>query len=55
MASLENYFGCGKYYLAKNRESGDFVVQNFSDICNKIIPFFDKHQILGVKAKDFED
>lgn len=55
MASLVNYFGCGKYYLAKNRESGDFVVQNFSDIWNKIIPFFDKHQILGVKAKDFED
>lgn len=55
MESLVSYLGCGKYYSYQTRDAGDFVVQNFSDITNKIIPFLDKYKILGVKAKDYED
>ncbi len=30
-----------------------FVVTKFSDIVEKIIPFFNKYPLLGVKQKDF--
>ena len=30
-------------------------IKNCSDIQNKIIPFFDKYPILGVKSLDFND
>ena len=32
-----------------------YVVSNISDITGKIIPFFDKYSILGVKSKNYED
>jgi hypothetical protein len=32
-----------------------FKVTSYSDISEKIIPFFNKYPILGVKLKDFED
>lgn len=46
---------CGAYYPYGDREASDFVVQKFSDIHEKIIPFFNKYPILGVKALDFAD
>jgi hypothetical protein len=33
----------------------NFFVKNFSDITDKIIPFFEEYNIQGVKAKDFND
>jgi HJR/Mrr/RecB family endonuclease len=30
-------------------------LEKFDDIVNKIIPFFKKHPIQGVKAKNFKD
>ena len=36
---FRNYFGCGKCYIS-NRESLDYRVFSFSDIFNRIIPFF---------------
>lgn len=51
--SLVEYFDCGKIYLGK--EAVWFVVTKYSDISDKIIPFFQEHKILGVKSKDFED
>lgn len=36
-------------------EKVDYVVVKFSDVIEKIIPFFDKYPILGVKKKDFDD
>lgn len=49
-----DYFGCGKCYISK-RDSLDYRVSSFSDILNKIIPFFAEHNIIGEKAKDFND
>lgn len=43
------------FYTHSNRDVGDFVVTRFSDITEKIIPFFKKYQILGVKALDYAD
>lgn len=55
MRSIISYLGCG--YLIKDLRSPavEFIVYKFSDIYGKIFPFFQKHNILGVKAKDFQD
>jgi len=49
--SLIKYFECGHIY--ENQEVVHFKVCKFSDLINKIIPFFQKHPVLGVKALDF--
>ena len=53
MESLIKYLDCGNIY--KIRNAFDFQVTKFDDITQKIIPFFKKHHILGVKAWDFSD
>ena len=53
MRSLIVYLDCGNIH--KHREVFDYLVEKLSDINNKIIPFFNKYQIEGVKSKDFED
>lgn len=50
-----SYLGCGKYSLRPNNKVGDFLVASFSDINEKIIPFFAKHPISGAKALDYFD
>lgn len=43
------------YYSRSDQDCGDFIVEKYSDILEKIIPFFDKYPILGVlkKALDY--
>ena len=44
------YFECGKCYFGskdKPTQAGNFVVQRYSNIELKIIPFFNKYPILG--------
>ena len=53
MENIVNYLDCG--YLSVRDDIIDYHVTKFSDIIEKIIPFFDKYLILGVKSKDFED
>lgn len=55
MKSLLKYLDCGKYYPTKGRDSGAFRCVKFTDIHEKIIPFFTQHRILGVKSLDFND
>lgn len=55
LKSFVTYFGCGHYYADKNQEIGNYKCSKFSDIYEKIIPFFVKHQIEGVKFLDFTD
>jgi hypothetical protein len=55
LKSLVSFLGCGYYYATKGRDCGDFLVVRFSDISSKIIPFFKKYPIQGVKANDFAD
>jgi hypothetical protein len=55
MKSLGTYLGCGRYEARSkdtNTQVGDFVVTKLSDITEKIIPFFDKYPINGVKHLD---
>ena len=50
-----NYFGCGRYKVRTNSDVGDYKVSKLKDIVEKIIPFFKKYQIIGVKYEDFAD
>ena len=51
--SFIEFFNCGGVY--KNRETLHYCVSKFDDILKKIIPFFKKYQIHGLKALDFAD
>ena len=53
LKSFKDYFGCGHAYSYLNHT--EFICQSFKDNINKIIPFFRKYPILGVKTLDFED
>jgi len=45
---------CGRL-ISQDRTVVSFVVTRFSDIDERIIPFFDKYKIQGVKNQDFLD
>lgn len=61
--SLKSYLGacwvacvlCGRIKTTSKNNSNwlDLVVTKFSDIENKIIPLFEKYNLLGVKSQDF--
>lgn len=55
MEALIQYFGCGIYKARSVASAGDFFVSNFSDIFEKILPFFGKYPLQGAKAKDLAD
>nr|YP_011020421.1 LAGLIDADG endonuclease [Ganoderma weberianum]WQH62843.1 LAGLIDADG endonuclease [Ganoderma weberianum] len=42
-------------YDSTKRETSLLQIRNYSDIVNKIIPFFNEYPILGVKRLDFSD
>jgi hypothetical protein len=53
MISLIKYLDCGK--VSKRLNACDFRVWRFNDLTDKIIPFFQKYPVQGIKARDFED
>jgi LAGLIDADG endonuclease len=40
MKSLVSYFECGRYVHPNNKNHIDFIITRFSDITEKVIPFF---------------
>ncbi len=56
LRSFISFFGCGLFnYHGVNSKSGVFITRKFTDISDKIVPFFKNHEIRGIKRKDFED
>lgn len=56
LKSFENYLGCGHYReRSDGKFAGDFFVESFLDVCEKLIPFFKKYPLHGVKLQDFND
>nr|QIJ45957.1 hypothetical protein [Calonectria ilicicola] len=57
MNCLSSYLDCGRLKkTSKNKSSCiDLVVTKFSDLNTKIIPLFNQHKLLGVKALDFDN
>ena len=53
--SLVDYLGCGKSYIASDRNEIYFHVMKFSDILEKIIPLFNDYPMIGVKKEDYLD
>ena len=53
MRNIQKYLECGN--LLKKRDTLHFTVSNFQELTKKIIPFFQKFPILGIKSKDFSD
>jgi len=54
--NIKNYLNCGLIEIVKTRpNAAKFVVYNFEDIINKIIPFLDKYALHGVKKLDYYD
>jgi len=51
MKNIVEYFGCGRIRVHDNHVN--FTCRRFSDIFDTIIPFFNKHPIVGVKSLDF--
>ena len=55
LESFINFFDCGYLSVYKNRSLCEFIVTKIDHIVNKIIPFFEKHPILGSKHLNFLD
>ena len=54
MRSFVTYWGSGSYYQYPDKYLGDYRCVNFVDIYGKLLPFFKKYPILGVKALGFD-
>ena len=51
-----DYFNCGNIEKVSTRpDEVKFIVYKFSDIRDKIIPFFQNYPLHGIKSKDFKD
>jgi hypothetical protein len=55
MESLIIILDCGKVMHKTNGSAVEYIVTKFSDITDKIIPFFDKYPLEGKKLLDFKD
>ena len=51
----QNTLSNEKVYTSEENNSAHLKIENFTDISEKIIPFFDKYPIVGIKSLDFED
>jgi hypothetical protein len=55
MKNLISYFGCGILEKDPRGPWLNLSVYNFADNYEKIIPFFNIHNIIGEKSADFKD
>lgn len=53
MKSLISTLGCGRIELNLARSTVNFLVTKYTDISDKVIPFFDKYPLKGAKVSDY--
>lgn len=53
LESLVDFFGCGYVSKYNKRSICEFIVTRIDDIVEHIIPFFEKHPIVGSKYSNF--
>lgn len=53
LENLISYLGCGYCSSPLGYNCTRFVVTKFSDITEKILPFFDKYPLVGAKRQDY--
>ena len=59
LKNIQKYFNCGKIYINRRKDNHKenlyrYCVRSKSDLKEKIIPFFEKNQLLTAKKMDFE-
>lgn len=55
LTKLIEFFNCGQIEKSNIFPASNYVVFRFKDINKKIVPFFEKYILLGVKSLDFKD
>lgn len=56
LTKLIDYLRCGRIDKATSRPDGvRFAVSKFSDILEKIVPFFQSYPLQGIKSMDYRD
>jgi hypothetical protein len=55
LESLVVFFSCGYVVNYTQRSICEFIVTRTQDVANNIIPFFDKHPIVGSKYSNYLD
>lgn len=56
LENIRNFFGTGNVYKYKGKSAVILTIVNFSDITNRIIPFFKENPLLpGIKINDYLD
>ena len=53
LKSLISTLNCGRY-ISKSGY-GEFIVEKFTDVFDKVIPIFEEFKLHGVKSNNFED
>ena len=53
LESLISTFNCGRY--VSKSDCGEFIVEKFSDVRDKVIPIFEEFKLRGLKSKNLED
>lgn len=53
LKSLISTLNCGRYIPKPGY--GEFIVEKFTDVNDKVIPIFEEFKIHGVKSKNYED
>nr|QCW06913.1 hypothetical protein [Drechslerella brochopaga] len=53
--SFVKFWGCGKVYSRSKENKVDFQIIKFNDLCDKVVPLFQRIPIQGEKSKDFSD
>ena len=53
LKSLISTLNCGRYIPKSGY--GEFIVEKFTDVFDKVIPIFEEFKLHGVKSKNFED
>lgn len=53
LESLIFTFNCGRY--VSKPDCGEFIVEKFSDVRDKVIPIFEEFKLYSLKSKNYED
>jgi hypothetical protein len=53
LESLISTLNCGRY--VPKPDCGEYIVEKFADVRNKIIPIFEEFKLHGIKSQNYED
>ncbi len=54
LKQIQKVFNCGSIRFSRKDQNYKYEVRAINDLIKKVIPFFEKHPLMGVKADDFQ-